>query len=180
MSFKSAFTHTVGVEGGYSNHPSDRGGPTKFGITEQVARANGYLDDMKDLPISVAERIYKMQYWDLMKLDEVDIYSPLVAAEMFDTGVNCGIGTAGKFLQRTLNSLNKQGREYPDMVVDGVVGAVTIANLRAYLQRRGAAGERVLMLALNALQGVRYIEIAEKNPSQEDFVFGWFANRVAI
>jgi lysozyme family protein len=41
MSFDSAFQKVIMVEGGYSDHPSDTGGKTQFGITEAVARANG-------------------------------------------------------------------------------------------------------------------------------------------
>lgn len=180
MSFQKAFQHTVGIEGAYSNNPKDKGGPTMYGITEQKARANGYMDDMKLMPISVAQRIYHTQYWDVMKLDQVAAVSEVVAHELFDTGVNCGEGTAGRFLQRLLNVFNREGREYPDLEVDGVLGPVTVSDLRAFLAKRGRVGERVMLNALNALQGVRYIEIAEKNPSQEEFEFGWWANRVSI
>ncbi len=37
----------------------------------------------------------------------------------------------------------------------------------------------LLRRALNALQGARYIEIAEQRPAQQAFVFGWLSERVA-
>ncbi|HUG46231.1 MAG TPA: glycosyl hydrolase 108 family protein, partial [Sphingomicrobium sp.] len=50
-------------EGGYVNHPSDRGGPTNYGITEAVARAHGYQGSMRRLPREEAVAIYKRLYW---------------------------------------------------------------------------------------------------------------------
>jgi lysozyme family protein len=102
-----------------------------------------------------------------------------VAAEVFDTGVNMGVGIAIGFLQRSLNVLNRQQRDWPDVAVDGRIGAATLAAVTILCDRRGAAGERVLRRALNALQGARYIEIAEQRPAQQAFVFGWLSERVA-
>ena len=166
-------------EGGYTNHPADRGGPTCWGITEQVARAYGYIGEIEAMPQSVARTIYLDKYWTAPRFDEVAVVCPAVAEELLDTGVNMGTGTAAKFLQRALNVLNREGKLYPDIVVDGGVGRMTLAALGAYIKARGKDGETVLLRALNAQQGVRYIDLAERRPSQEEFLHGWFLNRVA-
>ncbi len=178
--FDKAFEHTVGIEGGYSNNPADRGGPTKYGITERVARAAGYTSDMRDLPLDFAKALYQRRYWDINRLDAVAAVSEAVALEMFDTGVNCGTSTAGLFLQRSLNVLNRQGKDFADLLPDGAVGPMTVSALSAFVAKRGTAGHRVLLTMLNCLQGAKYIEIAERNPSQEEFVFGWVSNRVNV
>ncbi len=167
-------------EGGYSDKPADRGGPTCWGITESVARRNGYRGDMRNLPESVARAIYKREYWIGPAFDQVSIVSPLVAEELLDTGVNMGPLVAGRYLQRALNVLNQEGKAFPDLVVDGNVGALTVSALRKFLQIRGPAGERVMLTALNCLQGNAYIEIAEARPTQEEFVLGWLQNRVLV
>lgn len=179
MSFEAAFQRVVMVEGGYSNHPSDTGGETQFGITKAVARANGYAGEMREMPLATAKTIYRRQYWDTLRLDEIDQLSQKVADELFDTGVNMGVGVAGRFLQRALSAMNRQQRDYPDVPVDGVVGPMTVHSLRAFISRRGRDGEPVMLRALNAQQGVRYLEISENRPANEDFTFGWFKNRVA-
>ncbi len=178
--FDEAFSDLLSVEGGYSDHKDDRGGKTNYGITEVVARAHGYTGDMKDLTQTQARAIYKAQYWDTLRLDDIAALSWPVAAELFDTGVNMGVGVAGKFLQRALNALNRQGADFQDLTVDGVVGPMTVASLKTYLGKRGDKGDDVLLRALNALQGVRYIEIAEGRPDNESFVHGWFLQRVVL
>ena len=165
-------------EGGYSNHPADRGGPTNWGITEQVARAWGYLGDMKALPRSAAVTIYKNRYWSGPKFDQVAAICPAIGDELFDTGINMGVATAGKFLQRALNVLNRGASDYPDIGTDGAVGPMTLHALEGFMKKRGAAGGEVLRKALDGLQCARYVEIAEGNPSQESFAYGWLANRV--
>lgn len=169
----------IAREGGYVDHPADRGGPTNWGITEQVARAFGYHGRMQDMPRALAKSIYLERYWEAPKFNLVNEHSAPVAEELLDTGVNMGTGVAARFLQRALNVLNADGKHYPDIAVDGAIGRVTIAALRAYLGARGKDGHVVLLRALNAQQAVRYIELAEARPSQEAFVHGWLLHRVA-
>ena len=177
MSFQAALSSVLKAEGGFSNDPNDRGGATRYGITESVARRFGYAGTMTEYPLDEAEKVYKLQYWDVMRLGEIDVISEDVAQELFDTGVNMGVGRAGTFLQRALNVLNRSGTDYPDLTVDGIVGPATIHSLRSFMARRQAQGELVLMRALDGLQRCAYIEIAERNKTQESFVFGWLLQR---
>jgi lysozyme family protein len=165
-------------EGGYVDHPADRGGPTRWGITEAVARRQGYMDDMRHLPQSDAAAIYKRLYWLLPSFDKIAEVAPALAAELFDTGINMGTGTATGFLQRALNALNREARDYADLTVDRRTGPATLLALNAFLRKRGKAGEDVLLKAVEALQGAHYVQLAETRPSQEAFLYGWLANRI--
>ena len=166
-------------EGGYVNHPSDKGGPTCYGITTAVARDNGYAGAMQNLPHAEAAAIYRRLYWVRPRLDEVAKRAPAVAAELFDTGVNMGPAVAVTFLQRALTALNRNGADYPDLVPDGRVGEQTLHALDAFLTARGSrGGETVLLRALEALQGERYLRLAERRPANEAFLYGWLANRI--
>jgi lysozyme family protein len=166
-------------EGGYVNHPADSGGPTRFGITEAVARAHGYNGAMAELPRDEAAAIYRRLYWLRPRFDQVAERTSKVAAELFDTGANMGPAVAVTFLQRALTALNRGGKDYPDLTPDGRIGPMTIAALDAFLEARGAkGGETVLLRALEALQGERYLRLAEKRPANEAFLYGWLANRI--
>lgn len=165
-------------EGGFSNHPADRGGPTCWGITQAVARANGYAGDMRALPRTRAIAIYRQKYWEAPGLDRIAACAPTLAAELFDTGVNMGPATAIRFLQRALNALNRNGSDYGDIAADGVIGRQTCLALKSFLARRGPRGEKVLARAVDALQGEKYLELAERRPANENFLYGWLANRI--
>lgn len=180
MYFEQAFKQVVGIEGAFGNHPDDSGGNTKFGITEQLARAYDYIGDMRDMPLAVAKVIYRRHFWDNLKLDDIAKLSLPIALELFDTAVNTGLAVAGTFLQRSLNVFNRKQSDYPDIKVDGLIGAITISTLKTYLTRRGAPGERVMLRALNSLQGAFYIELSERREKDESFTFGWILNRVAV
>jgi lysozyme family protein len=166
-------------EGGFVDHPADRGGATRFGITEAVARAHGYAGPMALLPREEAEAIYRRLYWTRPRFDQVASRSSRIAAELFDTGANMGPGVAATFLQRALTALNRNGKDYPDLTPDGRVGPATLGALDRFLAIRGRErGEVVLMRALEALQGERYLRLAEKRPANEAFLYGWLANRL--
>lgn len=178
MTIDQLIDDVIAREGGYSDHPADRGGPTRWGITQAVARAHGFAGDMRVFPRDEATAIYRRRYWHTPNLAAVAKRAPALAAELFDTGVNMGPAVGARFLQRALNALNRNARDYPDMVVDGAIGPKTLAALNAFLALRGAAGEAVLLKAVEAQQGERYIALAESRPANEAFLYGWLANRI--
>lgn len=181
MSFEEALTAVVGVEGDFSNEANDNGGATRFGITENTARAYGYAGDMRALPFSTAAAIYRQGYWDVIRLDDVDQVSAILSLELFNIAVNMDPHVAATFLQRCLNSFNKRGSIYRDIVADGRVGDQTIAALNGFNAYRGAEGiDTVLPRAISCLQGARYIKIAENDEKQETFVYGWILKRVEL
>ena len=179
MDVDNLIDEVIGREGGYSNHPADRGGATRWGVTEAVARAHGYRGDMRSYPREEAVSVYRRLYWLRPGFDRVAELAPKLAAELFDTGVNMGPAVAAGFLQRALNALNRGASEYADIAVDRKIGPATIEALKRFLARRGKAGEAVLMKALEALQGERYLRLSEERPANEAFLYGWLARRVA-
>ncbi len=170
----------IGREGGYSNHPNDRGGPTRWGVTEQVARAHGYAGDMRVLPRGKAAEIYEAAYWIDPGFRLVSVRYPAVAELLFDIGVNMGVSVAATFLQRSLNLFNSGGAHYSDLTVDSRLGRVSLLALDAYRQRRGEEGGERLWEALHALRGARYFDITEARTANEAFAYGWFGRMVEM
>jgi lysozyme family protein len=148
--FESAFAHVVGIEGRYSNHPADNGGETMYGITIAVARAAGYTAPMKDMPLIVAQQIYRTRYWDAMKCDHLTFK---LAEFMFDMAVNSGVGAAAKALQKAIGVLP-----------DGEIGPKTLAALR------NKDPDDIVRLAF-----VTRAKIFAHHPDRDAFENGWFA-----
>jgi lysozyme family protein len=178
MDVESLIDAVITREGGYVSHPADRGGPTRWGVTEAVARAEGWTGDMRGFPRTKATAIYCRTYWLKPGFDQIAAIAPRIAEELFDTGINMGPPIASGFLQRALNALNRGAVDYADIAVDGRIGPATVAALRGFLAVRGGAGEIVLLKALEALQGERYLHLAESRPANEAFLYGWLANRL--
>jgi lysozyme family protein len=112
MNFDQAFEKLLGHEGGYVNHPSDPGGATNWGITQAVARQNGYTGDMRDLRQEQARAIYRTLYWDAIRADELP---DAIRFDVFDGAVNSGVTQSIRWLQRAV------GTE-----ADGVIGSFTL------------------------------------------------------
>lgn len=169
----------------YTDRPSDSGGPTKFGITQRTLGlyrgSYATAKDVQALTEGEAKRIYEKKYINDPGFLSVLAISEPVAAELVDTGVNCGPPRAVEFFQRSLNALNRCGRDYPDIPVDHECGPRTVQAYRALVATRGRINADLAMLrALNCLQGAHYISLAEKRPKDEDFVYGWLMNRVEV
>lgn len=184
MTIDTMIANTIALEGGYSDNALDRGGKTMFGITEAVARANGYKGDMAALPRATAIAIYKSEYAIKPGFAAIEAVSPSVGAELFDTGVNMGPVWPALWFQQSLNAFNSGGSLYKDIPEDadkpgGGIGPVTIAAFRAYLLKRGALAEVVMCRALNGLQAARYIDLARTRVANETFAYGWLAGRVS-
>lgn len=166
-------------EGGYVNHPSDPGGATNFGITQNVARANGYQGHMRDLDRDRARAIYRREYVEkpgFLGIAEID---PLVAEEVIDSGVNAGQSRAALWFQQSLNVLNRRGKAYADIDEDGKIGPATLGAFQALRRKRGEAKARQLLLkALNGLQFMHYYKLASGGTKFEDFMAGWLDSRV--
>ena len=112
MTFDACFEKLMKHEGGFVDHPSDPGGATNYGITQAVARANGFTRHMRDLPRDTAKAIYKNLYWDAVGIVNLP---PDVQFTVFDGAVNSGAKQSVKWLQRAVNVQD-----------DGVIGHVTI------------------------------------------------------
>ena len=67
---------------------------------------------------------------------------------------------------------------YADVVEDGDIGRKSLSALHSFYAKRGVTGAKVLLRAINCLQGAFYIEISQTRKANEDFTFGWFANRI--
>lgn len=153
MDFDTAFNTLLKHEGGFSDHPSDPGGKTRYGITEAVAREAGYRGDMRELPIDLAKRIYKTRYWDAVRADELP---EAVRYAVFDAAVNSGPRQAILWLQRAVGVKD-----------DGIIGPQTLAAVRAADPERLL--RRILAQRLRFMTGL---------PNWPTFGRGW-ARRVA-
>jgi len=110
-------------EGGYVNHPEDPGGETNLGVTKRVYQEWGGTKDMKDLTFDDVAPIYRKNYWDKMKCDDLPSGLDLC---VFDFGVNAGPGRAAKYLQTLIGT-----------VADGGIGPNTLAKLKEYTDKTG-------------------------------------------
>jgi lysozyme family protein len=169
----AAITKVIEREGGYVFHPSDRGGPTRYGITQKKAKEFDYTGHMAEFPVELAYRIYAADFWDKIRLDEIAAIDGQLATVIFDFAVNSGVSTATRQLQRLLNVLNQKGTLYPDLVVDGVPGSKTVLAVTDFAKKRGSEGTKVLTESLNSLRIEFCVRIMESDESQEAFGFGW-------
>ena len=110
--FDRLFQELIEIEGGYSNHPADKGGETMYGITRETARAYGYTGNMRNMPKETAKEIYRKGFWEKYKCNQMP---EVIAYHFFDACVNHGAGNAARFLQRAACVAD-----------DGIIGRITL------------------------------------------------------
>ncbi|MBK8916349.1 MAG: hypothetical protein IPM64_17430 [Phycisphaerales bacterium] len=156
MSFESALAKTLGFEGGVSDHASDRGGLTKWGVTQKTydvwrITTGQPVRPVTDLDQAEMRAIYLDLYWFPAACDQL----PEALGEVvFDMAVNSGPRAAVKALQRAL-----------DVPADGLPGPQTIA-------AACAAGPAIALSFLKQ-RGALYRDIVRADPSQVAFLAGW-------
>ena len=151
--FEPAIAFVLAHEGGYSNNPADKGGPTNFGLSQRQYPTM----KMRSLTREQAIEIYRRDYW--LTIYE-QIVNQAVANKVFDMAVNMGPGIAHRLLQRACIDCGQP------VGVDGVVGPVTIKAVNKIMPFD-------LLQALRQRAAERYHEIAAADPTQTVFLKGW-------
>lgn len=174
-SLKETLDRVLPVEGGYVNDPADLGGETLCGIARRYwPKWSGWsiVDDNKKAGLpptqntqAVVFAFYELHFWDVFAGDDLP---QVLADELFDQAINLGARRAVEHLQTALNLLNRNGRDWADILVDGDMGPTT------KLMLRKAKVDEVIFL-LNALQSRYYINRALESPTQERFLRGWLS-----
>lgn len=156
------------LEGGYVNHPLDKGGPTKYGVILSVWQEHGHdkdgdgdidADDIKLLSEADAKYIAKKIFWDYFRADF--ILNQSVAEFIVDWGYHSGRKTVAKIVQRVLN-----------VTIDGMVGAQTLTAINC-------ADQEKLFDQLKAERTVFLENIVKRKPDQMVFYKGWM-NRLKV
>lgn len=173
--FHAAVNFTSNAEGGYSDHPDDKGGETVFGIArnynpqwsgwaiiDELGQKYGkhsqefisQVENNQKLYES-ALKLYYSRYWLTVRADELP---PEVGIFLYDSAVNHGPKRAIKFLQKATSS-----------VVDGIIGPNTINNTKHFYR----INKKQLIHDLIMERWSFFKKIVERDPSQNAFINGW-------
>jgi lysozyme family protein len=150
--FETVMEFVMRWEGGYVNHPDDPGGETNFGIAKR-----SHPDvDIKNLTKEGAKAIYRKEYWDKLRGDDLPLP---VALAVMDYGVNSGVMRAAKQLQKSIGASP-----------DGDIGPNTLKALERAVAAKGAKAiaQGVVMKRVIFLTG-----LVKKGGSRLAFLTGW-------
>lgn len=157
LSFDTALEQVLKNEGGYVDHPEDRGGKTNYGITQKTLSdflgRDASDEEIQNISMDTVRQIYRQNYWDRLKLSH--IIDMRLAHILFDQAVNRGTRKVAEQIQKLVG-----------VTVDGVIGPVTLK----------AINDRVsdsLIFDFIKQSQLSYISIVEQTPSQIVFLKGW-------
>lgn len=191
--FDIAYGETELREGGYVDDPVDRGGETHRGVArkfnpdwegwalvDRLKRENpqnfkAVINENVELSL-LAKELFRVRYWVPIRGDE--IRDQHIANKVFDTGVNQGVARSVRYLQVGLNRLNRNEKDYADIQVDGKFGDRTLATIGEFLELEKGRPDYLLKL-LNLMQAAHYLDVMNRDSTQERFARGWL-NRVDL
>ena len=161
--FNKFFDYLLFIEGNYSNHPDDKGGETKYGITKETAGSYGYKGEMTDLTKALAQKIYEKKYYKAYKIDKIK--NDKMDLSIFDFVVN-----SGKYgIKKAQEAVNKvYGKNV--LIADGIIGLQTVKYLNLVNSEK-------FLAEYHKLQIEYYNAVVKSNPKQKVFLAGWL-NRV--
>ena len=161
-------------EGGFIDHPADRGGPTKFGITQDTLglwRGKPVsVQDVAEMQAPEAIAIYLARYVDPIKRLE---FMPEVFALVLDISVMSGPSTAVRLLQTTVNKLKEAANTSNPIAVDGIVGPETVMAVVKL-----APSRVVQAMVKNRL--IALVRIVQRDSSQLVFLEGWLSRTLTF
>lgn len=164
---KTALEYVLQNEGiGFEDYPrTDQ--PTNSGIIARdiaihrnVPLSHITRTDVKDLTPQEIESIYREQYWQKIRGDEIE--DGRVATAIFDCSVVRGYGVGVKYTQRICNMLGGA------LVLDGQMGLQTLGALNQ--MNRGP-----FIRHLELLMAAGFEAIAHAHPVDQRYLNGWLS-----
>jgi lysozyme family protein len=172
--FLPAFLYLMGNEQGLSENPNDKGGITNDGISlrflktlsQERLHAYGIFDievnedTIRHLTLDHKKAIYKGEFWDHAPFEKIN--NQFLTNYIFDMAINTGIAPAIKALQRACWAIHKRWQDLPD---DGILGDKTldIVNQTSFI-----------IMPMRAERGSYYRAIINHDPTQKEFLTGWY------
>lgn len=178
--FLNAFNYMLENEGGFANEKYDKGGATKYGVSQSLMREmykhgsiwldlhrDGIIDekDVEKLTLEDVKTVYYVEFWK-KGIDRIATIHENIGIKLFDIAVNIGVLQASKMFQKSLNKCAKK----EILKVDGAIGVKTLGLLAYYISQK--MGNEIVGTLINYL--IEYYKaIINKDPTQNKFWGGW-------
>jgi lysozyme family protein len=162
-----ALDYLLDEEGGWSNHKSDRGGATMYGVTQGTydgwrKKKKRPQQSVRNISKDEARELYKSEYWDASSCDRLPWP---VSYLVFDAAVNSGPSRAVTWCQTGLG-----------VKPDGKVGPNTLA----VAQRVVDEGIGSALLAIVDARVVFLSRLVQRDQSQTAFLLGWWRRTLRV
>ncbi len=174
-----------------SNVATDRGGMTYGGIArrrepgtswpgwiviDRILSRGPFKPSAQELEMlsRLHRQFFQTEFW--RPLNGAAIPDQGIAEKVYDAGVNCGTGSAARWLQVALNLANRNARLWTDVRVDGAIGPATLLAIEAASREHQ---RRWLVLQLfETQQEHHYFSLALADATQEENLLGWYTHRI--